>query len=358
MARRLATGIAHVVLPSGVDDPRSPSGGNVYGRRIGAGLPTVGRAVAEIVVDGGWPDPDPAARARLAAELASLPDGADVLLDGLVACGTPEVVVPECGRLRVVVVVHLPLGDEQGPDPDTLASRRARERAMLHAAAAVVVTSPWSARRVTDLHDLPPARVHVAPPGVDPAPLAPARPDGGRLLALGALTPTKGHDVLVEALGAVPDLHWSARVTGPQPDAAHAAAVRSLVARHRLGDRVELTGPVSGPALDAVWAETDLLVLPSRTETYGMVVTEALARGIPVLATATGGVPDTLGRAPGGGVPGLLVPPGDPGALADALRRWLTESGLRADARRAARARRSLLDGWDVTVRRIDEVLA
>ena len=357
-ARRLATGVAHVVLPSGVDDPAAPSGGNVYGRRLCTGLPETGRAVTEILVDGGWPAPSPADSAGLAAALASVVDGADVVLDGLVACGAPDVVVPECSRLRVVVVVHLPLGDERGLAPAAAAARTAAERAVLHAAHAVVVTSAWSARRVAALHDLPPGRVHVVPPGVDPAPLAPVRADGAGLLALGALTPTKGHDVLVEALARVADQRWSARVTGPQRDPAHAAAVHGRVAALGLGDRIRLTGPVTGDALETVWSETDLLVLPSRTETYGMVVTEALARGIPVLATAAGGVPETLGRSPDGDVPGLLVAPDDVAALAEALRHWLSDADVRATARRAAHARRRTLDGWDVTARLLDGVLA
>ncbi|TCK25901.1 glycosyltransferase family 4 protein [Pseudonocardia endophytica] len=353
---RLARGVVHAVLPSGVDDPSAPSGGNVYGRRLCAALPGVGRAVAELLVEGDWPDPDAAARDRLADALASVADGADVLVDGLVACGVPDVVVPECRRLRIVVVVHLPLGDEHGLDAETAAWRSDREHAVLRAAHAVVVTSSWAAGRVTALHELPIGRVHVAPPGVDPAPLAPVRADGSSLLALGAHTRTKGHDVLVDALGALTDLRWTARISGPWRDPGYAVALRE--AAGRLGDRVRVTGAITGDELDDVWSDTDLLVLPSRTETYGMVVTEALARGIPVLASATGGVPETLGRAPGGGVPGLLVPPDDAVALAEVLRHWLTDANLRATARQAAHARRSRLDGWDVTARLLDGVLS
>jgi glycosyltransferase involved in cell wall biosynthesis len=86
-----------------------------------------------------------------------------------------------------------------------------------------------------------------------------------------------------------------------------------------------------------------------------MVVTEALARGIPVLATAVGGVPETLGHAPDGSRPGLLV---EPAELAAALRRWLTDAALRDRLRRSARARRQALTGWDVTAKRVSTVLA
>jgi glycosyltransferase involved in cell wall biosynthesis len=101
-----------------------------------------------------------------------------------------------------------------------------------------------------------------------------------------------------------------------------------------------------------------VFVLVSRTETFGMVITEALARGVPVVTTAGGAAEDTLGTAPDGSVPGLLVPPGDAGALAAALNRWLTDAPLRARLAVSARARRDTLDRWDETARALAAVLA
>jgi glycosyltransferase involved in cell wall biosynthesis len=349
----------HVVVPADIDDPDRPSGGNVYDRRICRGLPAAGRPVREIAVAGTWPEPDGVARAELDRRLADVPAGADVLLDGLVAGAVPEVLASHAGRLRLVVLVHLPLGDEAGLAPATAADRTARERATLRAAAAVVATSPWAARRLAEVHGLPAERVHVAAPGVEPAALVPTADAGARLLCVGSITPTKGQDLLVEALALVGDRTWTCRLVGPLTrDAAHVATVRELVQRHGLGDRVLVTGPRTGPALDTTYAATDLLVLPSRAESYGMVVTEALARGIPVLAAGVDGVPETLGRAPDGTVPGLVVPPADVGALAAALRRWLADPDLRRTARRAARQRRADLAGWEVTARCLTEVLA
>jgi glycosyltransferase involved in cell wall biosynthesis len=101
-----------------------------------------------------------------------------------------------------------------------------------------------------------------------------------------------------------------------------------------------------------------VLVLPSHAETYGMVVTEALARGLPVITTAVGGLPEALGRTSDGRQPGLLVPAGDSGALAAALRCWLGDAELRQGLRAAARERRSTLTGWDVTSSRVTRVLS
>jgi glycosyltransferase involved in cell wall biosynthesis len=124
------------------------------------------------------------------------------------------------------------------------------------------------------------------------------------------------------------------------------------------GDRIRFAGPLTGTDLDGAYAAADLLVLASHAETYGMVVTEALARGIPVLATDVGGLPEALGHAPDGSRPGLLVRPGDPAALAAALRRWLTDAGLRDRLRRSALGRRDTLTGWAVTAEVVSGVLA
>lgn len=348
----------HVVLPGDVHDLTTPSGGNVYDRRVNQCLAAAGRPVREIAVPGAWPRPDAAARERLAGELAALPDGAVVLLDGLVACGVPEVVVPQAGRLRLAVLVHLPLADETGLTPADAAELDAGERETLHAVSLVVVTSPWAARRLTAHHGLPANRVRVVAPGTDPAPLATGTDGATRLLCVASVTPRKGQDLLVEALAAVADLSWNCVFVGPPSrDPGYAARLRDLVGEHGLGDRVAFTGPLTGEPLAAQYDAADLFVLPSRAETYGMVVTEALMRGTPVLATAVGGVPDALGHAPDGRLPGILVPPQDSAALAGGLRRWLGDAELRDLLRTTARHRRDTLPGWERAAERLDAAL-
>ncbi|MEV8440634.1 glycosyltransferase family 4 protein [Actinosynnema sp. NPDC051121] len=328
----------HFVLPGGVDDPASPSGGNNYDRRVIGAL----RSVREVEVPGTWPRPDAAARAALDRALTGIGDGSVVVLDGLVACGVPEVVVPHAGRLRLVVLVHLPLADETGLEPAVASRLDAAERECLRAAHAVVATSPSAARRLASHHGL--ARVHVVTPGVDPAPTATGTDGASRLLCVASVTPRKGHDVLVRALAAVADLPWTCAFVGPER-----WPVRDLIARHGLGGRIELPGPLSGPSLDHAYATADLFVLASLAETYGMVVTEALARGVPVVASA---VPDALGDG------GVLLPAGDVTAFSRALRRWLTDADWRRDLRGRAAARRRELSTWDETAAGLAEVLA
>ncbi|SCL33894.1 Glycosyl transferases group 1 [Micromonospora rhizosphaerae] len=334
-----------MVLPGDIDDPATPSGGNGYDRRICRGLGGAGWTVREHPVPGGWPRPGAGERAASARVLAALPDRAVVLLDGLVASAVPEVLAPQSRRLRLVVLVHMPL--ETDAEGDALA-----------VAVGVVATSEWTRRRLLDRYALPAERVWTATPGVDPAPVGAGSAAGTALLCVAAVTPQKGHDVLATALARVADLPWTCHWVGTLArDPGFVDRLRRQLAESGLADRVRLLGPRTGEALAAAYAGADLLVLPSRGETYGMVVTEALARGVPVLGTDAGGLPEALGHAPDGSRPGLLVPPADPEALAGGLRRWLTDPGLRARLRRSARDRRGTLTDWAVTSSRLSAAL-
>ena len=173
------------------------------------------------------------------------------------------------------------------------------------------------------------------------------------------MTPDKGHDVLLDGLATAADLSWRCACIGSLVrDPAFAAGVRRRAQDNGLDDRVRFPGPRTGPDLDRAYAAADLLVLASRAETYGMVVTEALARGVPVLAAEVGGVTEALGHAADGTRPGLLVPPGDPAALGAALRAWLGDADLRGRLRRAARERRASLRRWAATTSDLAGVLA
>jgi glycosyltransferase involved in cell wall biosynthesis len=291
----------HLVRPEGIDDPERPSGGNVYDRRIADALGAVEHT-----------------------RLDTVPDGALVLVDGLLAS---PALIAESARVQVVVLVHKPRFEHW-------------EGAVLSAMAGVITTSRWTRDELIARYALD--RLVVAEPGVDPAPLAAGSAAGTQLLSVGAVTTLKGYDVLADALDGIGDLEWTCRGVG-------STALDPGLAADLGG--IGLTGPMSRAELDATYAEADLLVLASRAETYGMVVTEALARGLPVIASDVGGVRESLG---GGGV---LVPPGDPGALAGALRRWLTSEAHRADLRAAARERRTTLTGWDRTADLIRQAL-
>jgi glycosyltransferase involved in cell wall biosynthesis len=347
----------HVIVPDGIDDPARPSGGNVYDRRVCRELAVLGWAVREHAVAGAWPRPGDVGVAALSRTLRGIADGAVVLLDGLIASAAPEALVPHARRLRQVVLVHMPLGHR--PPAGAAGMVRSREREVLGAAAAVVTTSAWTRRRLGELYALSATRVHVAEPGVDAAGLAPGSAAGDGLLCVASVTPGKGHDVLVDGLSTVKGLSWRCACVGSlDRDPEFAAGVRRAARMNGLGDRIGFRGARTGRELDDAYAAADLLVLASRAETYGMVVTEALARGLPVLAADVGGVTEALGHGDDGMRPGLLVPPADPEALGAALRSWLRDAELRGRLRRAARERRASLRPWAAAAADVAGVLA
>jgi glycosyltransferase involved in cell wall biosynthesis len=347
----------HVVVPEGVDDPARPSGGNVYDRHLCHGLASLGWSVHEHSVPGGWPRPDAAAFDALAAVVERIPDDAIVLLDGLVASTAPDLLTPQARRLRLVVLVHMPLGHR--PADGGAGDARARERAVLSAAAAVVTTSRWTRRRLLELYQLRDDRLYVAQPGVDAAALAGGTGDGGALLCIAAVSFDKGHDVLLDALATISDLSWHCVCVGSlDRNPTFVETLQRCSAKGGLADRVSFPGPRTGADLDRSYDGADLLVLASRAETYGMVVIEALARGLPVIAAEVGGLTEAVGHGADGIRPGLLVAPEDPAALGGALRAWLCDAELRGRLRRAAYERRQSLSGWSTTTSLVAGVLA
>ena len=344
----------YVVVPDGIDDQARPSGGNTYDRHLLRELGAQRWSPHERAVAGFWDRPDAASFAALEETLRQIPDGAVVLIDGLIASTALEVLVPQAKRLRLVVLVHMPLGHRPAD-----ADAREREREVLEAAAATVTTSAWARRRLIELYDLPADRVHVAEPGVEAAEPASGTEAGEALLCVGAVSFEKGHDVLLEALESISALPWHCTCVGSlDRDPAFVENLRRRRLDAGLGERVSFVGAMNGADLDHAYASADLLVHASRAETYGLVVTEALARGLPVVAAEVGGIPEALGEGADGTRPGLLVASEDPAALAEALSAWLADAELRLRLRQAAAERRETLPTWSTTASIVSRVLA
>jgi glycosyltransferase involved in cell wall biosynthesis len=220
----------------------------------------------------------------------------------------------------------------------------------------VITTSEWTRSELIARGLAEPDRITVARPGTDTAPAATGSESGGQLLCVGAVAPHKGQDVLVQALAGMIDLpDWSCSIVGSltaDPDFASrtAAAIRSA----GLTGRVALMGVLTGQRLAEAYRATDLVVAPSRAESYGMVVTEALARGIPVVATRVGGIPEAIA----GSKAGILTPSNDPGALRAVLQQWLEDPGWRAGLKAEAVSSRSVTRTWDESAEIVAAVLS
>jgi glycosyltransferase involved in cell wall biosynthesis len=328
-----------------------PTGGNVYDDELAAGLRRASVDVTEHRVTGAWPDAGAAARDRLAAVLHTR---GHWLVDGIVACGAPKAVAEALAAgQRITLLAHMCLPDERGLTRGQRQRYAAAEAETLALPVGVLCTSRWTAGELARRYGR--ADAGVALPGSWPAPLSRGSPGGPpRLLTVASLTPTKDQLTLVRALAALRELPWTARLVGAdRVDPRYAGQVREAIGRTGLAQRVALTGPLRGAELAAEWDRADLLVLPSPVEAYGLVVVEALARGIAsVVVAGTGAVEaQRAGATPGGDPAGTAVPPEDSAALAVTLRRWLTDPELRHSWREAARQRRPGLPTWDDTAR-------
>jgi glycosyltransferase involved in cell wall biosynthesis len=191
-------------------------------------------------------------------------------------------------------------------------------------------------------------------PGVDAAPIAAgSRGNGIELLTVANVVPGKGHDVLVEALSSLENRAWHLTCAGSLTrDPATAERVRAAVRAKGLEDRVSLIGELDEAALARCYDAADLFVLPTRRETYGMAVAEALAHGLPVVSTDTGAIPRLVGDHAG-----LIVAPGDPRALAGALALMLDDVAVRRRMAKGAKRVRGRLPTWDIAIDRFAEAL-
>ena len=347
-------GVVHFIVPHNIDEPTHPSGGNHYDRRLSDELSAAGWLVREHAAPGSWPWADRAAMRRAFRVLASIPDRSTVLVDGLIASNAPEVFMPAAGRLHLVVLLHTSLVEMSLPADVAVASRR--EFAVLSAARGVVTTSRWARERLLDRHSVAARAVTVAEPGVDAADLAVHSSDGARFLCVAAVAPHKGQAVVIDALAEVTDREWSCRFIGAL-DKRYAEQLGHRATATGVAGRIEFCGPLDRKSVDDAYRSADLLLHAWWYEAYGMVVTEALAHGVPVVAARVGGVGEALGLAPSGRRPGILVPPGDSIALAVAIRAWLEDAELRTTLRAAACERRNTLAPWSATASQVARAL-
>jgi glycosyltransferase involved in cell wall biosynthesis len=322
-------------------DLATPTGGYTYDRRIITELPSLGWQVEALDMGDGFPRPSEERRAAACARLSGLPQGQPIVIDGLAYGVLPDVAEALRPRHPLIALVHHPLALETGLGEGEAEALRNSERAALACARHVVATSAATARLLSADYSVPAERVTVVCPGTDAVAARPRRPsDTVTLLAVGAVVPRKGYDLLVGALARLADRSWRLVIVGDRSRSAETAArLDADIARLGLAARVEFTGPVAPERLSALYSLADLFVLPSRFEGYGMAYAEAIAHGVPVVATNAGAIPDTV---PAGA--GILVPPDDVEALAITLARLIDDPSERE--RLAAGARATSFPTW------------
>lgn len=334
-------------------DLATPTGGYGYDRRIIQELRRLGWRVDVVDIGDGFPFPSTAQRAAALATLSTLPAGRPTVLDGL-AFGA----LPEAGALRsrtpLIALVHQPLALDPGLDSTQADALRESERAALAAAARVVVTSEATARIVIADYAVPAQCLSVVRPGNDPVPPARGNTDGAvRLLSIGSVVPVKGYDLLIAAVATLAEMPWRLTIAGDRTrDPTAAAQLDADIAAYGLCDRITVLGAVPPERIIELYLASDIFVLASRFEGYGMALAEAIGHGLPVVSTMAGAIPETV---PAG--TGLLVPPDNVAALAQALRHLIGDPAERQRLATNARAAASRLPTWQDSARLFAEAV-
>ena len=324
-----------LVVPGSIE---TRSGGYEYNRRIAAGLRARGWTVNVH---------------ETAGSLAAIADGTTVVIDGLALGAVADQAERESQRLRLVALVHMPLADDSGLDRATAERLEASERRALTACALIVVTGAATATTIEG-YGVPRDRLAVVEPGTDRAPIARGSGDESpHLICVAALTRGKGHEILIAALATLRDRQWTLACAGSlDRDPETVERVRAQIRLNGLEGRVSLVGELDWPALSALYDRADLFVLATLHETYGMAVAEALARGLPVISTTTGAMPDLVSVDAG-----LLVPPGDVNAIGAALACAIDDRSVRDRLAIGARRVRDRLPTWEIAVDQMAAVL-
>jgi glycosyltransferase involved in cell wall biosynthesis len=329
------------------------TGGYEYDRRVVAGLRAFGWSVETRELDGSFPYPTRAALDQAASVLASLPAGSVVLIDGLALGAMPDQIERESSRLRIVALVHLPLAAEIGLDQQAAARFRADERRALLASALTVVTGRSTVALLAD-YGIPRDRIVVVEPGTERARLARGSENGPlQLLCVATVNRGKGHAILFRALRAIRKPDWYLTCAGSlDRDPPTVQRLRDQLRSDDLEAQVTLAGAFDEPNLSALYDRADLFVLPTLLETYGMAVAEAVVRGLPVVSTRTGAIPELVGDAAG-----MLVTPGDEKAFAEALGAVIADRDMRLRFADGARRARERLPTWDDAAMRMSAAL-
>ncbi len=313
-----------LIVPAPFD---TVSGGYGYDRRIVAGLRDLGHEVAVAELPGRYPLTDETARDAACASLDRLTPGTKPIIDGLAlpAYAGLDDALASAGAIGLI---HHPTSLEPGLDDAALSRLRDIEHRLFRRLNRVIVTSDLTADTLATGFGANRDRISVVCPGTDDAPRAAG--SGGptcQILSIGTLIPRKGHDLLLRGLARLFDLDWRLTIVGSETaDPVHAAGLRALAEELNIASRVRFMGSVVGDALETLWQSADLFALATHYEGYGMVIAEALKRGLPIVVT-NGGAAGALLTPEAG----LVCPLGDRDQVSKSLRRLIYGTELRRE---------------------------
>lgn len=341
-------------------DLSAPTGGYAYDRRIIQGLESLGWQIQLISLGDGYPFPDSTQIELAGSLLQGLTEDIPMVIDGLALGVLPDLAAEIAKRHPLIALIHHPLAFEFGLSDAEIQLLQQSETQALQQVAQVVANSPTTARDLNQHYGVPLNIIEVILPGTDcihrlekitQTKIGHSGPV--HLLSVGSIIPRKGFHHLIAALEPLAHLPWTLSIAGDtsRNTAAYARLIMDIKHFH-LEDRVEVLGAVSDQEIETQYAKADVFVLPSLFEGYGMVYAEAMAHGLPIIATTAGAIPDTVPQEAG-----LLVTPGDIPALTAALKTLIQDAPYRARLASGALKVASQQPTWEHAVQRFSAVL-
>lgn len=336
-------------IPGDLD---TPTGGYRYDKRVIEELPALGWRVQHLRLSAEFPSPSDRALAETSKAFSAIASDALVMIDGL-ALGAIPLTTLKALRAKLVALCHHPLAFETGLTSERIDYLHRTEREALSRAVATIATSRSTAELLAREFNVAADKLTVAEPGTEPAPRAKGDARPPLILSVGAITRRKGHNTLAKALSKIRDLEWEWRIAGSTDrDAAAMQTLEREIANGKIKNRTALLGPLDDAGLEREYSSAALFALPSHFEGYGMAFTEALARGLPVVAGSGGALVETVPKEAG-----VFVAPGNFGELALVLRRLLTNPAELAKRADAAWDYAKKLPRWRDTAKRVADAL-
>ncbi|GAA6160032.1 glycosyltransferase family 4 protein [Ruegeria sp. HU-ET01832] len=331
-------------------DKDQRTGGYIYDATVLDLLNQIGCPTAHLELPSSFPNAPAHDMETALNALRAVPASTPVIVDGLALGAMPPEGVASIAA-PVIALVHHPLGLETGTDPARAQDLIRNEAAVLEHVAHVIVTSTHIGETLWADFGVSPDRITVASPGflrpmTGSAPVSPPL-----ILSVGLLSSRKGHDVLISALAQIADLSWQAEIIGRPQHPDYTAELQTQVSNAGLANRIQLRGEVDGAAIEDAYRRASMFALATRYEGYGMVLSEAMLHGLPVVSCAVGAVPETVGYA------GRLVPADQPDAFAAELRTLLEDPDQLAKAAHASLEQSAGLPSWHDTTRHFADVI-
>ena len=330
------------------------TGGYYYLSRILQELPKFGWTGTPLSLGNGFPTPSLEVLANAEKLIRSSLSNIPILADCL-AWGTMNQCAQQLsGSHKIIPLVHHPLCLETGLSKAESKNLFNKEKLVLSVSQKIVTTSPDTSDCLQELFLVPKSKITIAVPGTDSANLAKGRYDNKiGLISVGSVTPRKGYDRLISSLKLLEHLSWHLDIVGDLTlDSKYANSIIKQIKQLNLNHKITVHGALSKADLDKLYFQSDIFVLATLYEGYGMAFTEAMIRGIPIVTTGEGAVISTVSKEAG-----FVVGTTDLPQFTSTLSTLITNSSLREKYQIGAIKTGKKLPSWNDTAEKIGTVL-